>query len=237
MDPHELRRTAAAHTRRDRARRAADERVTRAIAAADSAAAATDGAAEDALDLAIGLGGPVFASSAAHAAAKLARHLAAAAEQFHAMADAYRDIHAADLRTRIGDLPAEYLRDVLGDDGADLDLDHRGLRPRSGDIRTSPDDQLHNRGAGHLIDHATEEFNRLTVTRTGDPSPAEAAAPREPAGAPDPHCVASPDAAPIRPAARTEPPSPCACGRPTDPDWGHHPLGCLYEAHLPRNHR
>lgn len=119
MDPHDLRRIGAESLRRqDRARREAGERARRAVAAADAAADATDSAAADALDLAIGLDGPAFAASAAHAASRLGRHLAAAAEQFHAMGDALRDIHLAELQHRTAAVSRDYVADLIGSDYA-----------------------------------------------------------------------------------------------------------------------
>jgi len=96
------------------ARRVADARTQRLITATDAAATATANAAADASDLALGLGGPAFASCAAAAAGRLARHVAAISEQFAAIADVLRDINIHSLRGRYEPLPGDYVRDVLG---------------------------------------------------------------------------------------------------------------------------
>lgn len=108
-------------------------------AAHDGAGSATAGACA-AHDLADGLGGPGRASSAAVAAQRLCdslRELGRALDQigegFARFSDLARDVHIADLRDRFGNIPDDYLRDLLGPDyhppGANsVHGDHEGSR-------------------------------------------------------------------------------------------------------------
>ena len=108
--------------------RAAAVRDINAEAAAHAVTVAMAGAAHAAEDIAVGLGGPLHAGAAAAAAQRFARFVDGAALAFQAFADAHNDIH----RHQLGQLPTDYLHDLLNPDE-----DHPGV----GELDL-PDDRL-----------------------------------------------------------------------------------------------
>lgn len=110
----ELRREVAELRRRrdERERREGDAREQAGIAAIDGAADATTDLA-GAFVGAVRIGGSI--GEAFRLASEAARQLA---EHFHTLADIYRERHAAEQRARSGQLPADFLADIIGDEAA-----------------------------------------------------------------------------------------------------------------------
>lgn len=204
MGPHDSARRVDAHTQRT-----IDARTQRIITAADAAASATSSAAADAAELSLGLGGPAFASAAAAAAGRLARHVAIIADQFAAIADTLRDANLHALRGRYDPLPGAYLRDVLGSAPVIATVEYGTLNAtvdRDGVISAVlPGRQLYD-DAPHDGDHDDR------VPHDDAPHDAD-------------HAERAPDHAPRF--------TQCACGHPADSYWTHSPAGCVYTTPLP----
>lgn len=143
MDPITRKLTGDADDPRPGIRRNVHTRAV--IGAAHLAAEHTADAADAAHDAAVGAGGQALAGAAAVALERLSVSLRGVAAQFAAMSDAARDIHLDDLGRRLGDLPDDYLDDVLDRRPPDPDdhaasPHHHGVSSEYHERVTSPTD-------------------------------------------------------------------------------------------------